>query len=50
VPWYIKTIHQCKPISEVGAEQMLLDTLAIKTILLEMHNMGAEEKQTAPAA
>lgn len=44
IPWYLKTITGCKPISEVGAEQMLLDSLAIKTILLEMPNMGSDER------
>jgi hypothetical protein len=45
-------IYLCKPISEVGAEQMLLDVHAMKTILLDIPNMGAsiEEKGSASAA
>jgi hypothetical protein len=49
VPWFRKNIFNCKPISEAGAEQLLLDTMAIKTLLLELPNMGAEEKQPVSA-
>ena len=49
VPHYLKMIYGCKPISEVGAEQLLLDTHAIKTILLTMQSMGAPSK-TPPSA
>jgi vacuolar protein sorting-associated protein 53 len=44
---------KCKPISEVGAEQMLLDTHAFKTALIQITQLGAdsaEAKQTPPAA
>lgn len=44
VPWFMKNIYLCKPVSEIGAEQLLLDVHSIKTILLEMPNMGADEK------
>ncbi|KAJ3083889.1 Vacuolar protein sorting-associated protein 53 [Rhizoclosmatium hyalinum] len=30
------SIYRCRPISEVGAEQLLLDTHALKTILIQM--------------
>ncbi|KAI3654091.1 hypothetical protein MP228_000810 [Amoeboaphelidium protococcarum] len=49
VPTFMKHIHLCKPISEIGAEQLLLDTHGIKTILLDMPNMGAEQRQPASA-
>ncbi|RUP48667.1 hypothetical protein BC936DRAFT_144204 [Jimgerdemannia flammicorona] len=39
---YLNNIMRCKQISEVGAEQMLLDTHAIKTSLLELHSMGQD--------
>ena len=45
VPMFVKNIHLCKPISEAGAEQMLLDAHAIKTFLLELPNIGADEKE-----
>ncbi|CAJ0752502.1 8680_t:CDS:10 [Entrophospora sp. SA101] len=38
----ISNLSKCKPISEVGAEQMLLDIHALKTTLLEMPTMGKE--------
>jgi hypothetical protein len=44
---FMKSIYTCKPISEIGAEQMLLDSHSLKKILLDLPNMGAEEKQAA---
>ena len=49
---YYTTIFKCRPISEVGAEQMLLDTHALKTILIQMTHLGcdpSEAKQPPPA-
>lgn len=47
---FLNTIStRCKPISEVGAEQMLLDTHSLNNILIAMTNHGAEEK-TPPSA
>ncbi|KAJ3044469.1 Vacuolar protein sorting-associated protein 53 [Rhizophlyctis rosea] len=46
---YYNNIFKCKPISEVGAEQMLLDTHALKTILLQMANIGAEPGTQPPS-
>ncbi len=37
------SIFKCRPISEVGAEQMLLDTHALKTILIKMINFGSDQ-------
>ncbi|KAJ3071482.1 Vacuolar protein sorting-associated protein 53 [Podochytrium sp. JEL0797] len=34
------SIYRCRPISEVGAEQLLLDTHALKTILIQMTHVG----------
>lgn len=36
VPLIVQHIFKCKQISEVGAEQMLLDIIGIKAIFLEM--------------
>ncbi|CAG8705635.1 2645_t:CDS:10, partial [Acaulospora morrowiae] len=44
----ISNLLKCKPISEVGAEQMLLDVHALKTSLLEMPTMGMENPAPPP--
>ncbi|XP_042448673.1 vacuolar protein sorting-associated protein 53 A-like [Zingiber officinale] len=46
-PRLYHNIFKCKQISETGAQQMLLDTQAVKTILMEIPALG---KQTAVAA
>lgn len=46
-PRFYLNIFKCKQISETGAQQMLLDTQAVKTILLDIPSLG---KQTAGAA
>ncbi|KAJ1646785.1 Vacuolar protein sorting-associated protein 53 [Coemansia asiatica] len=47
---YMAAINKCGSISEVGAEQLLLDAQALKSILIAVPSMGAEEKIQAPAA
>ena len=47
---YQSYIFKCKPISEVGAEQMLLDTHALGNTLVEMISVGLPEKLPAPTA
>ncbi|RIA90779.1 Vps53-like protein [Glomus cerebriforme] len=44
----INNLSKCKPISEVGAEQMLLDIHALKTFILEMPTMGMENPAPPP--
>ncbi|KAJ9174311.1 hypothetical protein P3X46_017348 [Hevea brasiliensis] len=46
-PRFYANIFKCKHISETGAQQMLLDTQAVKTILLEIPSLG---RQTSGAA
>ncbi|KAJ3344051.1 Vacuolar protein sorting-associated protein 53 [Gonapodya sp. JEL0774] len=46
---YANNIYRCKPISEVGAEQMLLDTHAIKSTLNQLPNMGSDAPTTPPS-
>lgn len=46
-PRFYLNIFKCKQISETGAQQMLLDTQAVKTILLDIPSLG---KQTTGAA
>nr|KAJ3412643.1 Vacuolar protein sorting-associated protein 53 [Polyrhizophydium stewartii] len=47
---YLANIYKCRPLSEVGAEQMLLDTHALKNILTEMSTLGADPPAAAPPA
>ena len=48
---FLNTIYtRCKPLSEVGAEQMLLDTHSLNNILVAMTMVGAEEKTQPPAS
>ncbi|XP_057506623.1 LOW QUALITY PROTEIN: vacuolar protein sorting-associated protein 53 A-like [Actinidia eriantha] len=47
-PRFYQNIFKCKHISETGAQQMLLDTQAIKTILLDIPSLGRQ--QTSGAA
>ncbi|KAJ7946495.1 vacuolar protein sorting-associated protein 53 A [Quillaja saponaria] len=46
-PHFYSNIFKCKHISETGAQQMLLDTQAVKTILLDIPSLG---RQTSGAA
>ncbi|KAG8078798.1 hypothetical protein GUJ93_ZPchr0007g5926 [Zizania palustris] len=46
-PRFYLNIYKCKHISETGAQQMLLDTQAVKTILLDIPALG---KQSTAAA
>ncbi|KAF9167075.1 Vacuolar protein sorting-associated protein 53 [Actinomortierella ambigua] len=43
-------LWRCKPIGEIGAEQMLLDTQAVKTLLIELPTMGLDLPTPTPAA
>ncbi|CAG8576657.1 10577_t:CDS:10, partial [Cetraspora pellucida] len=45
---FTNNLIKCKPISEIGAEQMLLDVHALKTSLLEMPTMGMENPAPPP--
>lgn len=47
---YCVNIFQCKPVSEVGAEQMLLDSYALKKGLMEVPVLNAEAGTQPPAA
>ncbi|KAL8687845.1 MAG: hypothetical protein Q9224_005036, partial [Gallowayella concinna] len=46
---FIVNIFQCKPVSEVGAEQMLLDTYAMKKGLEDLLNINAPPNSPSPA-
>ena len=47
---FLSHIYKCRPLSEVGAEQMLLDTHSLKNILTEMSTLGADPPIQAPSA
>ncbi|KAI8148076.1 Vps53-like protein [Fennellomyces sp. T-0311] len=47
---YLVFVFRCKHISEIGAEQMLLDTHALKTLLMDIPLMGAEGTVTVPTS
>lgn len=49
VTTYVTNIVQCKPISEAGAEQMLLDSYVLKKGFTELPTLN-EEPGTAPPA
>ncbi|KAK6917988.1 Vps53, N-terminal [Dillenia turbinata] len=46
-PRFYLNIFKCKQISETGAQQMLLDTQAVKGILLEIPNLGKQASNAA---
>eukprot|EP00736_Rhodelphis_marinus_P003641 Rmarinus@m.2352 len=40
IPRYLSRLYQCRSISETGAQQLLLDTNVIKTVLLKLPSLG----------
>ncbi|XP_049767266.1 vacuolar protein sorting-associated protein 53 homolog [Schistocerca cancellata] len=50
IPKLIHHIFKCKPISTVGAEQLLLDTHMLKTVLLDLPSIGSQVNRKAPAS
>ncbi|OQV21216.1 Vacuolar protein sorting-associated protein 53-like protein [Hypsibius exemplaris] len=50
IPKYIAHIYKCKPISPVGAEQLLLDTHMLKTVLLDLPSLGSQISRKPPAS
>ncbi|KAG0212026.1 Vacuolar protein sorting-associated protein 53 [Mortierella sp. NVP41] len=47
---FAANLTRCKPISEIGAEQMLLDTQAVKSLLVEIPNLGLETTVAVPTS
>lgn len=47
---FAANLTRCKPISEIGAEQMLLDTQAVKSFLIEIPNLGLETTVAVPTS
>ncbi|KAM4699601.1 vacuolar protein sorting-associated protein 53 homolog [Discoglossus pictus] len=50
IPKFINHLFKCKPISMVGAEQLLLDTHSLKTVLLDLPSIGSQVVRKAPAS
>ena len=46
---FINNIFKCKLISQVGIEQLLLDTHSLKTALLDMPTINSAVSRKAPA-
>lgn len=49
IPKYVAHIYKCKPISAVGAEQLLLDTHMLKTVLLDLPSLGSQISRKPPS-
>ncbi|CAL1538897.1 unnamed protein product [Lymnaea stagnalis] len=50
IPKFIGTLYKCRPSSTVAAEQLLLDTHSLKTVLLELPGLGSQVSRKAPAS
>ncbi|XP_018333798.1 vacuolar protein sorting-associated protein 53 homolog [Agrilus planipennis] len=50
IPKFINCIYKCKPINTEGAEQLLLDTHMLKTVLLNLPLISSQINRQAPAA
>ncbi|KAM9318664.1 vacuolar protein sorting-associated protein 53 homolog [Pholidichthys leucotaenia] len=50
IPKFINHLFRCKPISMVGAEQLLLDTHSLKTVFLDLPSIGSQVLHKAPAS
>eukprot|EP01114_Cavostelium_apophysatum_P021812 TRINITY_DN7705_c0_g1_i1.p1 TRINITY_DN7705_c0_g1~~TRINITY_DN7705_c0_g1_i1.p1 ORF type:complete len:856 (+),score=183.73 TRINITY_DN7705_c0_g1_i1:75-2642(+) len=46
IPLLISYVYKCRRMSEVGAQQLMLDFTAIKSILLDLPNMGKMQAST----
>jgi hypothetical protein len=47
---FISTLFKCKPVSTVGAEQLLLDTHSLKTVLQDLPSLSSQVARKAPAS
>ncbi|XP_059139225.1 vacuolar protein sorting-associated protein 53 homolog [Physella acuta] len=50
IPKFIATLYKCRPSTTVAAEQLLLDTHSLKTVLLELPGLGSQVLRKAPAS
>ncbi|KAL1129412.1 hypothetical protein AAG570_013939 [Ranatra chinensis] len=50
IPKFIQSVYKCKPLSTAGAEQLLLDTHSLKTVLLDLPSINSQVSRKAPAS
>uniref|UniRef100_A0A1B6MRN2 Vacuolar protein sorting-associated protein 53 homolog n=1 Tax=Graphocephala atropunctata TaxID=36148 RepID=A0A1B6MRN2_9HEMI len=50
IPKFTQNLYKCKPMSTIGAEQLLLDTLALKTVLLQLPSIGSQVTPRTPTS
>merc|ERR1712038_1316996 len=50
IPKFISQLYRCRPVGTVGAEQLLLDTHSLKTVLLDLPSLGSQVVRKAPAS
>ncbi|KAL3858283.1 hypothetical protein ACJMK2_012931 [Sinanodonta woodiana] len=50
IPKFISALFRCKSITTVAAEQLLLDTHSLKTLLLDLPSLGSQISRKAPAS
>lgn len=50
IPKFMQCVYKCKPLSSAGAEQLLLDTHMLKTVLLDLPSLGSTVNRKAPAS
>lgn len=50
IPKFINGLFKCKSITAVAAEQLLLDTHSLKTVLLDLPSLGSTVHRKAPAS
>ena len=50
IPKFISQLYRCRPVGTVGAEQLLLDTHSLKTVLLDLPNLAESSGQQNRAA
>ncbi|XP_036370846.1 vacuolar protein sorting-associated protein 53 homolog isoform X2 [Octopus sinensis] len=50
IPKFITHMYRCKPVSTVAAEQLLLDTHSLKTVLQDLPSLGSRVLRKAPAS
>ena len=48
IPKFINHLYRCKPINMIGAEQLLLDTHSLKTVLLDLPSISLPVSRKPP--
>ncbi|XP_076643240.1 vacuolar protein sorting 53 [Halictus rubicundus] len=46
----VQQLYKCKPLNTMGAEQLLLDVIVLKTALLDLPTTGYQDQRKPPAA